>query len=70
MKKSLFKKLNENSKEDAANQDTNYHLCLTTQSGLVDYYKLYEKHGYNYSNVIGYDYELMNEYVRRVLEKN
>ena len=70
MKKSLFKELNEKTVGDATNQtkDGNYHLCITTQNGLVDYYKLFEKNHYNYSNVICYDYELMDEYVKLSLE--
>lgn len=66
MKKSLFDTLNEKAVDGKViNQtsDGNYHLCITTQKGLVDYYKLFNKKGYKGANVIGYDYDLMNEFI-------
>lgn len=67
MKKSLFEELNKNSKS-VTNQtrDGNYHLCITTQKGLVDYYKLYKSKKYDGANVIAYDYDLMNEYIELI----
>ena len=72
MKKSLFVALNKDNKGDVINQtgDGNYHLCLTTQKGLVNYYNLLKKHKFDKdANVIGYDYDLMNKYVSTANEK-
>ena len=67
MKISMFNKLNENTKEGdyPVNQtkDRNYHFCITTQKGLVEYYNLYKKHQYDGANVIAYDYDLMDHFV-------
>lgn len=67
MKKSLFLELNKDVKEGGyptnKSEDGNYHLCLASQKGLVEYYKLYKEHGYDGANVIGYDYDLMNHYI-------
>lgn len=67
MKKSLFLELNKGlaKGEYATNKtsDGNYHFCITSQKGLVEYYDLYQKHGYNDANVIAYDYDLMDHYI-------
>ena len=67
MKKSLFLELNKGLEkgEYATNKtsDGNYHFCITSQKGLVEYYDLYQKHGYNDANVIAYDYDLMDHYI-------
>lgn len=67
MKISLFNELNKNTNEGdyAINQtaDSNYHLCITSQEGLVEYYKLFKMRNFKGANVISYDYDLMNHYI-------
>lgn len=67
MKKEMFLALNENTKEgeEAINKssDWNYHLCITTQQGLVDYYNLFKEHKYGGANVIAYDSDLMDHFI-------
>ena len=66
MKKSLFNSLNKGvngGKVINHTSDGNYHLCITTQKGLVDYYHLFTDKGYKGANVIGYDFDLMEEFI-------
>lgn len=67
MKISLFNDLNvdKNEGDYPINQtgDGNYHLCITSQEGLVEYYKLFTSRKFKGANVIGYDYDLMDHYI-------
>lgn len=71
MKKSLFLQLNKEPTYDKdgnlviKNQtlDGNYHLCIASAQGLVDYYELFKAHNLPDANVIGYDYDAMNNYI-------
>ena len=67
MKKSMFMDIY-NSKKDKSEvenktPDGNYHLCITTQNGLVEYYKLFKKLKLKDPNVIGWDYDSMDNFV-------
>lgn len=73
MKKSLFFKLNKGrSGEEAINQtqDGNYHFCIASAKGLVEYYHLFKERGLKDPNVIAYDYDSMNNYLqhKKILE--
>ena len=67
MKLSMFEKLNENTKEGEEgkkdDEKQNYHLCITSQKGLVEYYNLFKKHKFNGANVIAYDYSSMDNFI-------
>ena len=65
MKKSLFFELNRGEGGAAKNQteDGNYHLCIASAKGLVEYYHLYKEKGFKDPNVIAYDYDSMNNYL-------
>lgn len=67
MKKEMFIKLNKETKEqeDGVNKtsDWNYHFCITTQEGLVEYYKILKKYKFGGANVIAYDYDLMDHFI-------
>ena len=65
MKKSLFVELNKNQSKEVINQTTdgNYHLCIASAKGLVEYYHLFKEKGFDGSNVIKYDYDAMTHYL-------
>ena len=64
MKIKLFEELNKGTKEPVnKTEDGNYHLCITSAKGLVDYYKLFKDKGYSNANVIKYDYDSMDNYI-------
>ena len=67
MKKEMFINLNKETKEqeDGVNKtsDWNYHFCITTQEGLVEYYKILKKYKFGGANVIAYDYDLMDHFI-------
>ena len=65
MKKSLFFELNRGEGGAAKNktEDGNYHLCIASAKGLVEYYHLYKEKGFDDPNVIAYDYDSMNNYL-------
>lgn len=64
MKKEIFLEMNKG-KKDISNksEDGNYHLCIASQKGLVEYYELFKKHNFDGANVIGYDYDSMDNFI-------
>ncbi len=63
---SSFLKINENTKEgeEALNQiEPNYHLCIASSYGLVEYYELFNKYKFGGADVIKWDYTLMDNFI-------
>ena len=66
LKISSFLKINENTKEgeEALNQiEPNYHLCIASSYGLVEYYELFNKYKFGGADVIKWDYTLMDNFI-------
>lgn len=66
LKISSFLKINENTKEgeEALHEiEPNYHLCIASSLGLVEYYELFKKHKFDGADVIKWDYTLMDNFI-------
>ena len=54
---------NQSVEPDNQTEDGNYHLCIASAKGLVEYYHLFKEKGSKKANVIKYDYDAMNNYL-------